>query len=66
MLRPSIHHPRGNWPIEKAAGALTLDFETRHRRRIRLTTVEREDILVDLTRAVAIADGDGLQLEDGR
>jgi urease accessory protein len=62
----SIHRPAGHWPNEKAAGALTLDFDARHRRRIRLTTDQREDVLLDLPKAIAMADGDGLQLEDGR
>ena len=66
MHRASIHRPAGHWPKEKAAGALTLDFDARHRRRIRLTTDQGEDILLDLPKAVAMADGDGLQLEDGK
>jgi urease accessory protein len=39
---------------------------SRHRRRIRLTADHGEDILLDPPKAVAMADGDGLQLEDGR
>ena len=66
MSRASIHRPAGHWPKEKAAGSLTLDFDARHRRRIRLTTDQGEDILLDLPKAVAMADGDGLQLDDGR
>jgi urease accessory protein len=62
----SIHHPAGHWPEERAAGTLTLDFDARHRRRIRLTTDQGEDVLLDLPKAVAMADGDGLQLDDGR
>jgi urease accessory protein len=62
----SIHRPAGHWPKEKAAGTLTLDFDARHRRRIRLTADHGEDVLLDLPKAVAMADGDGLQLEDGR
>jgi urease accessory protein len=65
MHRISIHRPAGHWPKEKAADALILDFDARHRRRIRLTTDQGEDVLLDLPRAVAMADGDGLQLEDG-
>ena len=61
-----IHRPAGHWPKEKAAGTLTLDFDARHRRRIRLTADQGEDVLLDLPKAVAMADGDGLQLEDGR
>ena len=66
MQRASIHRPAGHWPKEKAAGTLTLDFDARHRRRIRLTADHGEDVLLDLPKAVAMADGDGLQLEDGK
>ena len=62
----SIHRPAGQWPKEKAAGSLTLDFDARHRRRIRLTADQGEDVLLDLPKAIAMADGDGLQLDDGR
>src|SRR5262247_124467 len=66
MHRASIHLPAGQWPQEKATGSLTLDFDERHRRRYRLTADQGDDILLDLPEAIAIADGDGLQLEDGR
>jgi len=66
MHNASIHRPAGHWPKEKAAGTLTLDFDTRHRRRIRLTADQGEDVLLDLPKAIAMADGDGLQLDDGR
>src|SRR5262245_18812175 len=66
MHHATIHHPPGHWPEEEAAGSVTLDFEARHRRRIRLTTDQGEDVLLDLPQAVAMADGDALQLEDGR
>jgi urease accessory protein len=62
----SIHRSAGHWPEEKAVGSLTLDFDSRHRRRIRLTSDQGEDVLLDLPKAVAMAEGDGLQLEDGR
>ena len=64
--RSSTHRPAGHWPKEKTADSLTLDFDARHRRRIRLTADEGEDVLLDLPKAVAMADGDGLQLDDGR
>jgi urease accessory protein len=66
MHSASIHRPAGHWPEEKAVGTLTLDFDGRHRRRIRLTTDHGEDVLLDLPKAVAIAEGDALQLDDGR
>ena len=65
MRNASIHRFAGHWPKEKAAGSLTLDFDARHRRRIRLTTDQGEDILLDLPKTVAMSDGDGLQLDDG-
>ncbi len=66
MQSASTYRPAGHWPKEKAAGSLTLDFDARHRRRIRLTGDQGEDVLLNLPKAVAMADGDGLQLEDGR
>src|SRR6201993_697623 len=66
MQRVSIHRSAGLWPKEQAAGTLTLDFDARHRRRIRLTTDQGEDVLLDLPKAVAMADGDGLLLEEGK
>jgi urease accessory protein len=62
----SIHRPAGHWPKDQAAGSVTLDFDARYRRRIRLTTDQDEDVLLDLPKAVAMADGDGLGLDDGR
>ena len=66
MHYASIHRPAGHWPKEQAAGAVTLDFDARYRRRIRLTTDDDEDFLLDLPKTVAMADGDALQLDDGR
>ena len=66
MHYASVHRPAGHWPKEGAAGSLTLDFDARHRRRIRLTTDQGEDVLLDLPKTIAMADGDALQLEDGR
>jgi urease accessory protein len=66
MQSASIHRPAGYWPKEQAAGVVTLDFDARHRRRICLSTDEGEAILLDLPKAVAMADGDALQLDDGR
>src|SRR5215468_11641698 len=62
----AIHRPTGHWPAEEAAGSLTLDFDSRYRRRMRLTVDDGEELLLDLSEAVAMADGDGLQLDDGR
>jgi len=61
-----IHRPAGHWPEETATGTITLDFDTRHRRRIRLTADQGETILLDLPKAIPMANGDGVQLDDGR
>src|SRR5262245_26484442 len=66
MHYASVHRPAGHWPQERAAGSLSLDFDGRHRRRIRLISDQGEDVLLDLPKAIAMADGDALQLEDGR
>jgi len=44
---------------------VTLPYLDRHRRRIRLITDAGEAFLLDLPRAYRLADGDGLELEDG-
>src|SRR5262249_38362926 len=61
----SAHRPAGQWPRETAAGTLTLDFDARHRRRIRMTTDQGERVLLNLQKAVAMVDGDGLLCDDG-
>ena len=61
-----IHRSAGDWPNDRAAAAVTLDFEARHRRRICLTLDDGEVIQLNLPKAVAMSDGDGLQLGDGR
>jgi urease accessory protein len=65
MRRALRLDPAGRWPREAACGSVTLDHETRHRRRIRLATDDGEPFLLDLPRAVAMDDGDGLALEEG-
>ena len=66
LPRAHTHRPAGRWPNDAAVGSLTLDFDQRHRRRIRLTDDLGQDLLLDLPDAIAMADGDGLQLDDGR
>jgi len=64
MRRAVEHQPRGLWPDDAASDCLTLDFDERHRRRRRLITDGGEAVLLDLPNAVAMADGDGLRLDD--
>jgi urease accessory protein len=63
--RAVVHRRAGEWPQELAAGSITLDFDHRHRRRIRLVTDHGDEVLLDLPTAIAMADRDGVQLDDG-
>jgi len=63
--RAVVHRRAGEWPQELASGSITLDFDRRHRRRIRLVTDQNDEVLLDLPTAVAMADRDGVQLDDG-
>jgi urease accessory protein len=66
MLTASIHATAGHWPATDTTAEIPLDFDARHRRRIRLHANNGEHLLLDLPKAVAMAEGDGLQAEDGR
>jgi urease accessory protein len=55
----------GHWPQDEAADSVTLDFDRRHRRRLRLATDSGAELLLDLPKAAALAAGDGLQTEAG-
>src|SRR5262245_9649838 len=57
--RAVLHRRAGEWPQERAAGSITLDFDHRHRRRNRLITDQGDEVLLDLPAAVAMADQDG-------
>ncbi|HUZ71983.1 MAG TPA: urease accessory protein UreE [Stellaceae bacterium] len=65
MLRVVKAEPAGRWPRQKARGTVTLDYDDRYRRRLRLTSDEGEDFLLDLAAATVLGDGDGLELSDG-
>jgi urease accessory protein len=65
MRRAIERFPAGDWPRARAVDVLTLDFDERHRRRIRLVSDAGGPVLLDLREAVAMADGDGLRCDDG-
>lgn len=48
------------------ADRVRLDYDERHRRRVAMRGEGGLAFLLDLPRAEALADGDGLELEDGR
>ncbi|QJE71742.1 urease accessory protein UreE [Aerophototrophica crusticola] len=58
--------PAGSWDPGTAADRITLDYDSRHRRRFRLRAASGLEFLLDLPRATALRQGDGLRLEDGR
>ena len=66
MLRATHSEDASDWPAEAAVAVVTLAYDDRHRRRLRLTTDAGEAILLDLERATVLRDGDGLRLEDDR
>ena len=65
MRRAVEHRPAGHWPKAAADGCVSLAFDDRHRRRLRLETTAGEPVLLDLPRAVAMAEGDGLRCAGG-
>ena len=65
MKRATKVEHAGHWPLEHTVGRVTLPYDDRHRRRLRLTTEDGADFLLDLDRAALLRDGDGLLLDDG-
>jgi urease accessory protein len=65
LPRATAVKPAGHWPESEARGAVTLDFDDRHRRRRRYTAEGGLAFLLDLPEAAVLRDGDGLALEGG-
>ncbi|GAB4391722.1 MAG: hypothetical protein Tsb0032_04600 [Kiloniellaceae bacterium] len=65
MLRATEVKPAGSWESWSARDCVVLDYDARHRRRIAMQGEAGLDFLLDLPEVVALADGDGLLLEDG-
>jgi urease accessory protein len=57
--------PKGSWPHGSARATVTLAYEDRHRRRLRLVADDGSDFLLDQPEALVLRDGDGLGLDDG-
>ncbi len=56
---------KGTWPDANAVGTVTLTFDDRHRRRIRMADDAGAPFLLDLAEAEYLHDGDGLRLDAG-
>lgn len=65
MLRAIRALASGEWKGEPA-DRVVLDFDQRHRRRVMMVSEAGTNFLLDLPTAVALRDGDGLVLNDGR
>lgn len=65
MRRAIAVHKGGHWPEEAAMDSVTLTFVDRHRRRLRLVADSGNPFLLDLARVQHLADGDGLEFDDG-
>src|SRR5580698_2622158 len=56
MRSALLHRPAGHWPKSEATDACTLDFEARHRRRARLISDRGEELILNLPKAIAMAE----------
>ncbi len=66
MIRRAIRvHAPGEWPEHRQVGAISLTYDDRHRRRMRMEDDEGAGFLLDLPRAVVLSEGDGLELDLG-
>jgi len=55
----------GDWLADAAIDEIVLDYDRRHRRRLRFTAGSGAEILLDLPDARHVRDGDAMVLEDG-
>jgi urease accessory protein len=65
MLRATHVQPSSGSPAETLE-TITMDYTARHRRRVVMTSDAGLSFLLDLPQAMALRNGDGLVLEDGR
>jgi len=55
----------GRWPVVEKVDTVTLPFDDRYRRRLRMLGDGRTDFLLDLVEPIVLRTGDGLRLEEG-
>ncbi len=65
MRRATTFIQADGWANDEVLSTVTLDYEDRHRRRIKLTDDEGTAFLLDLAEAVQLEEGDALVLEEG-
>jgi urease accessory protein len=57
--------PAGTWDTAQEVDCVVVDYDHRFRRRIVLSTVRGNEVLIDLPQAVRLRDGDGLKIAPG-
>ena len=55
----------GGWPVAEKTDSVTLLFDDRYRRRLRMLGDNGLDFLLDLVEPVVLHSGDGLKLDEG-
>ena len=65
LIRATEVLPAGKWPGDTALDRLVLNYDERHRRRLRYVAEGGTTFLLDLPRAAVLRAGDGLRLENG-
>jgi urease accessory protein len=65
MRRAARVVPSGAWPQAERTDLITLMYDDRYRRRLRLLGDGGTDFLLDLPEPTVLRDGDGLALDDG-
>lgn len=65
MRRAAKVMPSGAWPAAERIDSITLVYDDRYRRRLRLLGDGGTDFLLDLPEPVVLREGDGLALDDG-
>ena len=65
MRRATAHVLAGGWSEDEVTATVTLGFNDRHRRRIRLSDDAGEPFLLDLPKAARLEEGDALAIEEG-
>ena len=55
----------GRWRVEERIDSVTLLFDDRYRRRLRMLGDGGVDFLLDLIEPIVLHTGDGLKLEEG-
>jgi urease accessory protein len=64
-MRVGEIRPAGHWDTTKEIDRVLIDYDRRFRRRIVLATVLGAEVLIDLSQAVRLRDGDGLLIQTG-